>query len=311
MGLFEKKYCDICGEKIGLLGNRRLEDGNLCKDCARKLSPWFSDRRSSTVAEIRQQLEWRERNQERAAQFQTTRSFGERTKLLLDERHQWFAVTREMNPAVDNADVLDFSAITGSRIDIDEHRTELEFETKDRDGKSVRKSYNPPRYEYDYDFYLVISVNVPYFNEIRFRLNDNSVHIPFQSARMRRPGGTLFQDSCEEPLYDLRYRSFWESGNAICRLLEDIRSGAGNVQQAGMPLSYGQAPVNSHRMNDTGASPENAMYSNTVSTEGSMSGGIVPGSAIPGNASAQSWTCAYCGASNQGNFCECCGAKRT
>ena len=50
MGLFDKKYCDICGEKIGLLGNRKLEDGNLCKDCAKKLSPWFSDRRNSTVA---------------------------------------------------------------------------------------------------------------------------------------------------------------------------------------------------------------------------------------------------------------------
>lgn len=45
MGLFDKKYCDICGEKIGLLGNRKLEDGNLCKDCAKQLSPWFSDRR--------------------------------------------------------------------------------------------------------------------------------------------------------------------------------------------------------------------------------------------------------------------------
>lgn len=38
MGLFDKKYCDVCGERIGLLGNRKLEDGNLCKDCARKLS---------------------------------------------------------------------------------------------------------------------------------------------------------------------------------------------------------------------------------------------------------------------------------
>ena len=49
MGLFDKKYCDICGEKIGMLGNRKLEDGNLCKNCARKLSPWFSDRRNSTA----------------------------------------------------------------------------------------------------------------------------------------------------------------------------------------------------------------------------------------------------------------------
>ena len=53
MGLFDKKYCDICGEKIGLLGNRKLEDGNCCKNCARKLSPWFSERRHSTVDEIR------------------------------------------------------------------------------------------------------------------------------------------------------------------------------------------------------------------------------------------------------------------
>ena len=36
MGLFDKKYCDVCGEKIGLLGNRKLEDGNLCKECARE-----------------------------------------------------------------------------------------------------------------------------------------------------------------------------------------------------------------------------------------------------------------------------------
>ena len=67
MGLFDKKYCDICGEKIGLLGNRKLENGNLCKNCARKLSPWFSDRRGSTVEEIRAQLAYRAENQEKVA----------------------------------------------------------------------------------------------------------------------------------------------------------------------------------------------------------------------------------------------------
>ena len=53
MGLFDKKFCDVCGDKIGLLGNRKLEDGNLCKNCAAKLSPWFSERRSSTVEDIK------------------------------------------------------------------------------------------------------------------------------------------------------------------------------------------------------------------------------------------------------------------
>lgn len=36
MGLFDKKSVISAGEKIGLLGNRKLDDGNLCKNCARK-----------------------------------------------------------------------------------------------------------------------------------------------------------------------------------------------------------------------------------------------------------------------------------
>ena len=69
MGLFDKKYCDICGEKIGLLGNRKLEDGNLCKECAKKLSPFFSERRHSTVSEIQEQLDYREENKKKVADF--------------------------------------------------------------------------------------------------------------------------------------------------------------------------------------------------------------------------------------------------
>ena len=44
---------------IGLLGNRKPEDGNLYKDCAKKLSYWFDDRRHSTVDEIKAQLAYR------------------------------------------------------------------------------------------------------------------------------------------------------------------------------------------------------------------------------------------------------------
>ena len=56
MGLFDKKNCDICGEKIGMLGNRKLEDGNMCKDCAKKLSPFCDDRRRCTLEQIKAQL---------------------------------------------------------------------------------------------------------------------------------------------------------------------------------------------------------------------------------------------------------------
>ena len=72
MGLFDKKYCSICGDKIGFLGNRKLEDGNLCKKCAAKLSPFFSDRRRSTVEDIKKQLQYREENKDAVARFHTT-----------------------------------------------------------------------------------------------------------------------------------------------------------------------------------------------------------------------------------------------
>ncbi len=182
MGLFDKKYCDICGEKIGLLGNRKLEDGNLCKDCAKKLSPWFSERRNSTVEDIKEQLAYREENRGRAAQIRITRTYGESWKVLIDEEHRWFTVTRARDLAEANPDILDFDAITGCRMDIDESRTELTRE--DADGKEV--SYVPPRYEYSYDFDVIISVRHPYFDEMRFRLNDSSVYYE-PAAMQQRP----------------------------------------------------------------------------------------------------------------------------
>lgn len=169
--LFEKKECAICGGEIGLLGNRKLEDGNCCKKCAAKLSPWFSDRRQSTVEEIKEQLAYREANQEKVAAFHATRTLGEGTKVLLDEDAGKFMVTSARSWQEANPDVLSFSDVTGCQLDIEEHKTEIEY--KDQEGK--RQSFNPRRYAYSYDFYIVIHVNNPYFNEIRFKLNSSSV----------------------------------------------------------------------------------------------------------------------------------------
>ena len=100
------------------MGNQKLEDGNLCKDCAKQLSPWFSDRRRSTVEDIKRQLAYREENRGRASQFRTTRSYGEDCKVLLDEEHRWFTVTRARDLADANPDILDYTALTGCRVDM-------------------------------------------------------------------------------------------------------------------------------------------------------------------------------------------------
>lgn len=173
MGLFDKKFCSICDAKIGLLGNRKLEDGNLCKDCASKLSPWFSERRSSTVEDIRRQLAYRNENRSAVAAFHVTRSLGRNTKVLLDEDARKFMVTSARNYAEANPDVLDYAQMTGCDLDIEEHKRELRH--ADKDGKQV--SYIPPRYEFSYDFYVIIHVNHPYFDQIRFRLNSSNVEV--------------------------------------------------------------------------------------------------------------------------------------
>ena len=133
MGLFDKKYCSICGEKIGFLGNRKLEDGNLCKTCARKLSPFFSERRHSTVEEIKEQLAYREANKEKVAAFHPTRTINCREYLILDEDKRQLIVTDSRNWKDENPDVIDFSDVTGCDVDVDESRRELYH--KNAEGK--------------------------------------------------------------------------------------------------------------------------------------------------------------------------------
>ena len=169
MGLFDKKFCDICGEKIGLLGNRKLEDGNMCKDCAKKLSPFFSDRRSSTIDEIKQQLAYREQNKVALNAFRPNLTFGEGKKIYVDMANGNFVVSSlsPNNWDDENPDVMALSSIMSCNLKIDEDKDEIY--TQGKDGQRV--SYNPPRYKFYYNFILEFTVNNPYFDDFRVQLN--------------------------------------------------------------------------------------------------------------------------------------------
>lgn len=180
--LFEKKVCDICGQEIGMMGNRKLADGNCCKNCASQLSPWFSERKTSTVDEIREQLAYREENREKVSQFHTTRTLGRGTKVLLDEDNRLFAVTSASRLSDSNPDVLAFSQVTGCELDVRENSTEVRQEFRDKEGKWHSESYNPKRYTYSYDFYLTIYVSHPWFDQMQFRLNPTSVSIDIRDG---------------------------------------------------------------------------------------------------------------------------------
>lgn len=281
--LFEKKECSVCGGEIGLLGNRKLEDGNLCKNCAKELSPWFSERRHSTVEEIKQQLAYREENRKKAAQFSTSRSIGEEWKLLIDEGNRWLTVTRSRNLAEANPDILDFQSITGCRMDIDDDRTELKREGKD--GQKI--SYDPPRYEHSYDFDIIITVSNPYFDDMRFRLNPSSVVVT-QGVSTGVSGNVgrflnSLASSGYDPMNDHEYRQYYQMAQEICeeiRRIQDISRGGNTAPQ--------NAPA---------AAPQNTAPQNAAPVSAPVNG---------------PWTCPACGGANSGGkFCEYCGSPRS
>lgn len=170
--MFEKKECAICGTELGLLGKTKINEGYLCKECVGKLSPFFGGYRSSTADDIREQLAYREANAERLASFNPTRTLSAgRTNIMLDEDAGLLIITSQSRWRDANPDIIEFSQVLGCDMDIDEHRTEIYRETKDGE----RESYNPPRYDLDYDFNLTIHVNTPYFTEINLRVNDSTI----------------------------------------------------------------------------------------------------------------------------------------
>ena len=209
--LFEKKVCSICNGDIGLLGNRKLEDGNMCKECAGKLSPWFSDRRNSTVEEIEAQLAYREENKNAVADFTITKSFESSPKVLIDEDAEKFMVTYASNLKEANPDVLDFSMVTGCELDIEEQRSEAMKE----DEEGNEESYNPPRYYFSYDFNMIIRVKHPYFDEISFRLNSSDIETnpDYAVPMMRKPDPTRHRD----------YQKYEEMGKEIKEILTSVR----------------------------------------------------------------------------------------
>ena len=283
MGLFDKKYCDVCGDKIGLdlFGGRKLEDGHICKKCTAKLSPWFNEKRHSSVAQIKEQLAYREENQSAVADFRLSRSLGDgSTKVLIDEDHHTFAIAAPSAMNGGNPDIIDASLFRSCTVKPTEHRTELK--TKNSEGKMV--SYDPPRYEYSYDFYATITTSHPYADEMEFRLNSTTVRIRngAQYGSYSGPLGAL--TARRNQSLDSEYDSYLRMGDEIQEALRTLRDGQTAAASAASSAFEGQAA-------SAAASAENA----------------APAAAEPVKIE---WICPYCDTKNTGKFCTACGAKK-
>lgn len=278
MGLFDvfkKKDCEICGKEVGMFGYKKLEDGEICKDCVKLLSPWFDDRRHSTVAQIKEQIKYREDNRRQLDSFRPTISIGNYYEIKVEVENgvpTRFVIAHD-NYLEENADLISFSQVSSFDIDIREHKREQEY--RNNEGQMV--SYNPPRYEYSYDFYCNLMVNATYFDDINVRINRDTVCLetvmPRNSFAQMRVGNTF------DPTLYPEYREY----KAMCEQLEEIfRAG-----MQGTPMA-GYAP----------AAPQTAP---TLQTEAAPA--PQPAPSVPK-------FCPNCGAPTEGGkFCQSCGTK--
>lgn len=199
MGLFDKKTCAVCGEKIGALSGKKLSDGNLCKACAKQLSPWFSEHKAASTEEIRAQMEARKANRAALSEFKMTKSFGEFGAILIDDAHRKFLAVADTSPSLlgerkavtaledvleFNPDIIDFSQIRD--VDVDIVQTQRE-EKQTVNGEKV--SYDPRHILYMYEFAMVIRVDHPYISSMRVVLNNGAVQILNVGERLKNKIG--------------------------------------------------------------------------------------------------------------------------
>ena len=276
MGLFDflkKQDCEICGKEVGLFGYKKLEDGEICNACVKKLSPWFDDRRHSTVEQIKQQLAYREENEKQLASFHVTQVIGDAYKMYVEEVNgvpTRFFISDARDYMEENPDIIEFKNVLSCTTDIRTYKREM----KRRDANGDMVSYNPPRYEVDHDFYIEMQIgNTPWFDDISFYVNSGVVTLETTEASGILGGifGAAFGNNnitnyAEQQRYD-KYQ-------AMCQQIEQL------VQLAKMPAAPAAAPA-----------PE-------------------PVAAPAPEAPAGPKFCPNCGApADGGKFCQSCGSK--
>ena len=284
MGLFDKKICSICGKEIGLLGNRKLADGNMCKDCAAKLSPFFVGRSHTSVKDIQAQLAYRAENEAKLDRFNPTTFIDGTTKVYVDERARNFIVTRLTNWKKSNPDIISLSQVLDVTYKVDEDKDEL-YQTVE--GKRV--SYDPPQYKYSYEFYVTITVNSPWFETIKFEMEGNE-----------KPTSR----DCQA-YYDLEYK---------CQLLQHLLK----------PASYGEPVVGTPtEVASSGElTPEEIAAFQAAEAAAAdvpetwtCECGTVNTTKFCGNCGkpkpeVKRWFCPECGKENTGKFCVYCGTSK-
>ena len=226
MGLFDrfkKQDCEICGKEVGMFGYKKLKDGEICKDCVKLLSPWFEDRKESTVAQIKAQIAYRAQNAEELKSFNPTKVYGDFEYMYVEERDgvpYRFCVSRNKDYLKENADLVLVEDLREVIIDIDDNAHEHREDEEDPDDVT---------YDLDYRFSVSLLIkNNPYFNSIHFDLNTRGVEVSGVRSRYEDVMDVEDEEDVEfrqlyEELYPVfvanyrKYKTMCDEIEAMCK----------------------------------------------------------------------------------------------
>ncbi len=127
MGLFKRKKCAFCDEKIGAFNKgKRFSDGELCSDCSGELSANWHDTAKHSLSDAVAHIDERKNNLEKLkSEFNPDIYYGFRPTLFVDNERELFCITlggaRESYGDVpryvnENCDLFSFSQLEDTMI---------------------------------------------------------------------------------------------------------------------------------------------------------------------------------------------------
>ncbi len=133
MGLFDKKSCDMCGNKVNMLTRVKMSDGYLCGDCKKNLSEFATNWKNRTLAQAREHIAQREANKLKYEQFKQTSVAGDKNeRLVVDATHGWFYFAFGRDYKQGNPEIFDFNQLMEFFIE-----EEYDVFTKDEDEDGI------------------------------------------------------------------------------------------------------------------------------------------------------------------------------
>ncbi len=143
--------CSVCGRKLTRYGSKKLQDGVLCRNCAKLASDWLDneDYARMTIDQMKDHLAYCQENLARIEQFRGIKVIDGKYSLYFDDAKKEFVISKHDDLIKYNADVFSISQIKNMRI--------IERKYRQKEGS---------------DILVELIMDHPQFDNLRFQVNE-------------------------------------------------------------------------------------------------------------------------------------------